>query len=529
MQGSESMSRHRALPRIGIEFFFFCWACLVLSSPGALVWGQVPLPWSVSPAPAVSVPAPTVSTAPAVPYAEAELPTDDGYALQGAPGGGVGEEPRVAALPGEIVAEEGGTGAVATPAGVTEEPSSAVDEPQFRLEEWFPASLRQKRLLIADYQWISLFALVVLGVVADIAVRFAMQNLAKAWFRLMRMQSAAAAERRLWRPLGLLAQSLVWYSGTMLVNLPPQINTVLVVGLKIFAVWVTVWTISQWIDMLAAYFARRAAMTVSKFDDLLVPLVSKSLKILTMCMGALICAETLHLPVTGLIGGLGLGGAALAFASKDAISNLFGSFTVLVDRPFEIGDWIIIDGVEGTVEQVGFRSTRVRTFYNSQISIPNSTFTTAVVDNMGRRHYQRVKTMLGVEYSTTTEQIEAFCEGIRELLRNHPNTRKDAFHVYFNEFGPSSLNIMLSFFLMCRDRPAELQSQHELYLDIIRLAKALDVSFAFPTQTLHVVQDDKPAGAKVLEFKQPAAVGRHEAAKLVELRAGSAKRYPEVA
>jgi MscS family membrane protein len=492
------------------------------------------MPWSIAPPPSAVAPDSTVVVPETGSYVGEELPAAEGYSSSGAPSGYVTDEPRMAAIPHEMVLQEAGSTSttgetVVRPAATSEGQLVPVEEPPFRLEEWFPAALRQKRLLIADYQWISLFAIMVLGVLADMAVRFAMQNLAKAWFRIMRLQSAAAAERRLWRPLGLLAQSLVWYSGTMLVKLPPQINAVLVVGLKIFAVWVAVWTISQWIDMLAAYFARRAAMTVSKFDDLLVPLISKSLKILTMCMGALICAETLHLPVTGLIGGLGLGGAALAFASKDAISNLFGSFTVLVDRPFEIGDWIIIDGVEGTVEQVGFRSTRVRTFYNSQISIPNSTFTTAVVDNMGRRHYQRVKTMLGVEYSTTTEQIEAFCEGIRELLRNHPNTRKDAFHVYFNEFGSSSLNIMLSFFLTCRDRPAELQSQHELYLDIIRLAKALDVSFAFPTQTLHVVQEDKPAGAKVLEFKQPAAVGRHEAAKLVELRTGAAKRYPEVA
>ena len=114
---------------------------------------------------------------------------------------------------------------------------------------------------------------------------------------------------------------------------------------------------------------------------------------------------------------------ALALASQDALGNVFGSFLVLIDRPFEIGDWIIFEDHEGMVESMGIRSTRIRTFYNSQVTVPNSKFTTAIVDNMGRREFRRLRTTLGLEYDSTPALITAFCEGVRELIRQHPNTR----------------------------------------------------------------------------------------------------------
>ncbi len=123
------------------------------------------------------------------------------------------------------------------------------------------------------------------------------------------------------------------------------------------------------------------------------------------------------------------------------------------------------------------------------MTLPNSLLTTAVVDNMGRRRYRRIKTTLGLQYNTTPDQLEAFCEGVRELVRRHPNTRKDYFHVYFNDFGPSSLDVMLYCFVQCPDWGAELQSRHSLLANIVRLADKLGVQFAFPTRTLHMVGD----------------------------------------
>jgi len=359
-----------------------------------------------------------------------------------------------------------------------------------RLRNAFPPALRHKTLFLLDYQWLCLLTLIFFGLVADILTRWFLTLVSSRWLDEYVEEEEVVARAKIWRPIGRLVNAATWYGGTKLIGLSPAILNVLLAALKLFTVYAAAWTAFAMIDVVAKYLARQALRTSTKFDDLLVPLVSKSLKILAVCIALLATAQTFDIPILGLVGGLGLGGAALAFASKDAVANFFGSVTVLFDRPFEVGDWIVTEGTEGTVETVGFRSTRIRTFYNSLVTLPNSHLTTAAVDNMGRRRYRRIKTTLGVQYNTTPDQLEAFCEGIRELILQHPNMRKDDFHVYLNDFGSSSLDIMLYCFVQCPDWSSELQSRHRFFSDILRLADKLCVQFAFPTRTLHMVQDE---------------------------------------
>tara|TARA_Y100000814_G_C12204369_1_gene359078 strand:+ start:93 stop:500 length:408 start_codon:yes stop_codon:yes gene_type:complete len=133
---------------------------------------------------------------------------------------------------------------------------------------------------------------------------------------------------------------------------------------------------------------------------------------------------------------------------------------------------------------------------------------------MGRRRYRRIKTTLGVQYDTSSDQLEAFCEGVRELIRRHPDTRKDYFHVYFNDFGASSLNIMLYCFLHCPDWGTELSGRHKLLADIVRLADKLNVKFAFPTRTLHMASPDDQNLAP--EFDQPLQAGKEVAVEITK-------------
>jgi len=163
----------------------------------------------------------------------------------------------------------------------------------------------------------------------------------------------------------------------------------------------------------------------------------------------------------------------------------------------------------------------VCTFHNSVITIPNSKMVNTQVDNYGVRQYRRAKIMLSITYSTPPEKIDAFCEGIRELIRLHPYTRKDYYHVYFNKFGASSLDILLYLFFEVPDWSTELRERHRLFVDILRLADRIGVEFAFPTQTLWLERTGKaaPPAERVTVAppkEDPEKIGIEEAAKMFE-------------
>ena len=383
------------------------------------------------------------------------------------------------------------------------------------LAEQFPVGMRKTHFLLPGYQWISLAAIILLGLFADQLTRRTLNILTKVWFVAIRRIKVPVIPH-MWRPVGLFMQGVTWYITTRWIGLPPELLSILLIGLRYFAVFTGVWTSFHLIDLMARIAARQASKTVSRFDDVLVPLIATSLKLAATCIGIVTCVAVIGATLLSTIftGLLGIGGMALAFASKDAVSNLFGTLTVLLDRPFEVGDWIVVDGVEGTVESVGFRSTRVRTFYNSIISIPNSRLTTSAVDNLGKRKYRRCKTVIGIQYDTTPEQIDAFCAGIRELLRRHPYTRKDYYHVYLIDFSESALNVLLYCFFECPDWSVELRERHRLLVDIIKLAKQLGVQFAFPTRTIQMLQADTSSKETSIDLSDPTGRGVQEAMQI---------------
>tara|TARA_B100001123_G_scaffold407887_1_gene500526 strand:- start:23271 stop:24533 length:1263 start_codon:yes stop_codon:yes gene_type:complete len=246
------------------------------------------------------------------------------------------------------------------------------------------------------------------------------------------------------------------------------------------------------IDILTDVLQRRAEKTVSRIDDQLVPLVNTTLKGLVVLLGALFVLGNLGVNVTSLLAGLGLGGLAVALAAQDTIRNLLGGVTIFADRPFQVGDWVVVDEIEGTVEHVGFRSSRIRTFYNSVVSVPNARIVDTHVDNMGLREWRRYKTTLAIAYHSTPSQVQAFVEGVRALIRSNPGMRKDYYIVEFHGFGAASLDILVYCFINAPNWNDELRTRHILNLDIMRLAEDLGVEFAFPTQTLHVASMPSP-------------------------------------
>jgi len=362
----------------------------------------------------------------------------------------------------------------------------------------FPEQLRQQHLLMPTYQWLSLLVIFVAGLLGDRVTRKVLTRAGDAI--LPRVDpDFSDTTAGVWRPVGRLANAAIWYAGAYFIGLPLELIGVLLMVLKVITIIAAVWAALAVINLIAGYLTRRAKRTARKFDDLIVPVAATTTKVLAVLIGLLLATAAFsgELPST-LLGGLGIGGVAIALASQETLSNFFGSIAVLFDRPFEVGDWVIIDSLEGEVESVGFRSTRLRTSLNSQVTVPNSKVAAAAIDNWGRRRYRRYRTRLGLEYSTPTDRIEAFCEGVRELIRRQPHTRKDFYAAYFNDFGASALEVLVVCYFETPDWPTELRERHRLLADIARLAERLEIGFAFPTQTVHLHQAGEQSQPKPL-------------------------------
>lgn len=353
-----------------------------------------------------------------------------------------------------------------------------------RIRNQIPNEFKHKILTLEGWQWIAILLIIMLGVLIDKLISLFLRGVMANRVRHSKSRGYKGLRTDMLRPFGLLGMALVWWVGINQLGLSEKALLVLLVAVKFLTTLSAVWGAFRLADLLDAFLKNKAEKTASKLDDQLAPLATRSLKVFIFVIGLIFVANSLNLDIRGLLAGLGLGGLAFALAAKDLVQNLFGSITVLFDRPFYIGDWIVVGDVEGTVEDIGFRTTRIRTFYNSVITLPNSHLITASVDNMGSRRYRRYTTKLGLTYDTPPAKIEAFCEGVRELVRLHPYMRKDYYHVYFSGYADSALEVMLYVFWETPDWSTELREKHRFLLDILRLAQDLGVEFAYPTQTV---------------------------------------------
>ena len=350
-----------------------------------------------------------------------------------------------------------------------------------------PAFLRDRVLGVA--WWQLLFLLLVVGL--GLAIRYGIAAVVETWGTnlLARMVKTLdkALLRRAARPIGTVVMTLLLMWVFPVLRFGVDVNRVVIFGLRVGAAVSGVLIVYRLVDVFSNVMAKRADDTDTKLDDQLVPLIRKSLKVVTVVLGIIFVLQNMQVDVASLIAGVSLGGLAFTLAARDTVANLFGSVSIFADQPFQVGDWVVMQGVEGVVEEVGMRSTRVRTFYRSVVSIPNSKVADGVIDNYGLREWRRCNIKLGLQYDTSPEQIEAFCDGVRAILANNPGVKKDEYHVYFTGFADSALEVMLYFFFDVPSWQAELQNRHDVYLEVLRLAKALRVEFAFPTRTLHMM------------------------------------------
>ncbi len=371
--------------------------------------------------------------------------------------------------------------------GVEEAPVTAT----MWLRDRIPETLRSGGFILYPWQWLALPILLLLGFLIDrLVVWTAYGLLAKPLSGRYENLDLPGA-RRILRPTGLLGMAAAWWLGIQWLGLPAQVDAWLDTTLLVLLLLALGRAAFAQVDLLGTALKARARRSENRFQDQLVPFVTKTLKLAVSVFGAVFLIARLGGDVTALLAGLGLSGLAVALAAQDLLKNLFGSITVLLDRPFRVGDWIRLGDVEGVVEEVGFRSTRVRTFYASLVTLPNARLIDASVDNYGARQFRRWSTRIQITYDTPPASVDAFCEGIRQLVRENESMRQDAFEIHLNEFGADGLEIMLYVFFLAPDWSTELRLRHDLALDILRLADRLGVRIAFPTRTIHL---EPPSG-----------------------------------
>ncbi len=271
-----------------------------------------------------------------------------------------------------------------------------------------------------------------------------------------------------------------------LLQLPPHIWSYFKMTLDAAQATAIVFWAYRLVDLVGFHFESKSRRTGKILDTQFLPILRKIIKMVILGIGVMFVLTKLEFNPAGLLAGISIGGLAVALGAQDTLKNLFGSIMIFTDKPFHVGDWIIATGVDGTVEQVGFRSTRVRTFYDSVITIPNGKIADMTIDNMGLRQFRRFKTDIQIEYRTPIPLIEVFLEGLRRIAMSHPATRKDFCEVHLNEFKDSSLSVLFYVFFAVPTLSEELSARSEIMLQIMQLADKIGVKFAYPTQTLHI-------------------------------------------
>ncbi len=241
------------------------------------------------------------------------------------------------------------------------------------------------------------------------------------------------------------------------------------------------WTGLRFFDALMEIWFRNAEKSESRLDDQLVPIVRKGGRAFIYLVGFLLVLQNLGFSVGGLLAGFGIGSAAIALASKDTLSNFLGSIVIFFDRPFMIGDWIEMKGIEGTVEEIGIRTTRIRTFANSMITVPNAHFTTESINNWSRMKKRRIKFELELTYDTGVEQARRVVAGIRTLIQGSARFNQDFCLVNLSEMGPSGWKVFVYAFTATTDWATFMQDREDFLLDIWALLEREGVALAYPT------------------------------------------------
>ncbi len=354
------------------------------------------------------------------------------------------------------------------------------------------------------WQWLAALAVILAGVVVGKIVALVIGAQAQRLARNGRMQVPAMLLRSLSGPVAVMIMAgglyLAGFILTLAIRYPVRRDgateyvTHDLEGLwlnicKTLAVLAVGWFIYRLVDIVELYLRRWTGRTESTLDDQLVPLVRKTLRVFVIVVVLLFIAQNIfNWNIAALLAGLGVGGLAVALAAREMLANLFGSVTIFTDRPFHLGDRIVVKGYDGFVEEVGFRSTRIRTLEGHLVVIPNAVITSEAVENIGQRPSIRRLLNVTITYDTPPDKVQKAVDIIQEVLAARAGSFPPDMppQVHFSDFNAASLNIVVYYWFTPPDWWRYLAFNHAFNLELLKRYNEAGIEFAFPTQTLYV-------------------------------------------
>ncbi|MFZ3579495.1 mechanosensitive ion channel family protein [Virgibacillus sp. DJP39] len=268
-----------------------------------------------------------------------------------------------------------------------------------------------------------------------------------------------------------------------------QSNTMFHKIMRSSVIIIITWGLYNLSSSSSIFFSKINERTNSQFDPILIPFFSKALRFIIIAISFSIVAQEFEYDVNGFVAGLGLGGLAFALAAKDTIANLFGGIVIITEKPFTINDWVMTPSVEGVVEDINFRSTKVRTFEQGLVTVPNSTLSNENITNWSKMGKRRITFQLGVTYDTPKTKLENTVKKIKNLIHNHKEIHPDTIFVTFDNYNSSSLDIFLYFFTKTTEWGKYLSIKEEINFSIMEILVDEGVSVAFPSRTLYLNSD----------------------------------------
>ena len=259
----------------------------------------------------------------------------------------------------------------------------------------------------------------------------------------------------------------------------------------IFLGFTIIWLIYRLVDVAAHYLDELMAKADEGLRGQFTPLIRRALRIVVVIIGTLTVLATIGVNITGLVALGGVLGLAFSMGSQDSVANLVGTINILTDRPYKVGDWITVGGsIDGDVEEIGFRSTKIRMFDKTLMTVPNGKLASETIKNWSRMPKRRIKMTLGLTYDTTPDQMREALKAIETILVEDEGVDQDYKLVQFTDFCPISLHVFLYYFSTSTVWKEYLETRERVNLKIMDKLTEMGLEFAFPTQTLHLKGDE---------------------------------------